>query len=194
MELRQMPRNELRAWYDIELCKTFPPHERKPLSSIENLLDADCYDLLGLYEGDTLLGYAGIMKRPDIDYVLLDYLGVTAARRNGGLGAEILRRLAKRYSHSAGVITEAEVLIPGDSEEENDLRRRRVEFYRRCGFTPVYEMASCGARFQALLLGAVPADKTRLMADHKTVYGPLRTDVKVPIGPDETPELPHWLK
>lgn len=189
-----MPEHELQSWYDAELTEAFPPNERKPLDKIRALISDGFYDLFGLYEGNTLLGYAGMMKRPGADYVLLDYLGVTAARRSGGLGAELLRRLGERCADRPGVITEAETPVPGDSEEENALRLRRIGFYKRCGFTPVYEMASCGSRFQALLLGAVPGDMSKLMADHKAVYGPLRVDVKVPIGPEETPELPYWMK
>ncbi|NCB64214.1 MAG: GNAT family N-acetyltransferase [Clostridia bacterium] len=194
MELRPIPNRELQSWYDAELTEAFPPNERKPLQEIRDLIGAGRYDLFGLYDGAALLGYAGMMKHPGADYVLLDYLGVTAARRSGGLGAEIIRRLGEQCANRPGVITEAETPIPGDSEEENALRLRRIGFYRRCGFHPVYEMASCGARFQALLLGEIPEDMTKLMADHKTVYGPLRTDVKVPITPGEIPARPYWMQ
>lgn len=194
MELRPITDEALQGWYDTELTEAFPPNERKPLGEMRDLIAAGRYDLLGLYEGPALLGYAGIMKQPGADYVLLDYLGVTAARRSGGLGAELLRRLGGQYAHCPGFITEAEIPVPGDSAAENDLRLRRIGFYRRCGFTPVYEMASCGVRFQALLLGPVPEDMTELMADHRAVYGPLRTDVQVPIAPGDTPRPPHWMQ
>ena len=194
MELRPLMEAELQTWYDTELTEAFPPNERKPLEEILALLAQGRYEVLGLYEGRELLAYATLMKHPDAVYVLLDYLGVTAARRNGGLGAELLRRVGAHCVHYGGVITEAEAPVPGDSPEENHLRRRRIGFYRRCGFVPVYEMASCGARFQALLLGPVPEDRTGLMRDHRAIYGPLRDDVAVPLAPGETPAPPYWMK
>lgn len=193
MELRPLPNCDLKHWYETELTEAFPENERKPLEEIRDLISAGCYDLFGLYEGCALLGYASVMKRPDVDYVLLDYLGVTATRRNGGLGAELIRRLEAQYAGCPGILTEAETPVPGNSEADNALRLRRIGFYQRCGFHPVYQMATCGAQFQALLLGEVPEDVTKLMADHKAIYGPLRTDVKIPLGPGEVPELPHWM-
>ena len=32
------------------------------------------------------------------------------------------------------------------------------------------------------------------MAAHRAIYGPGRPDVKIPLGPGETPEPPYWMK
>ncbi len=126
--------------------------------------------------------------------MLLDYLGVTAGRRNGGLGAAILRLLGERYAGRALIITEAEAPVPGGPEAENALRLRRIGFYERCGFAPVYDIGSCGVRFRALVLGRMPAGMEELMAAHRAIYGPGRPDAKIPLGPGETPEPPYWMK
>ena len=86
MELR--PIADLEQWYARELTEAFPPNERKPLAEICALLEAGRYEALGLYDGAALLGYANLWREPTVPgYVLLDYLGVTASRRNGGWGA-----------------------------------------------------------------------------------------------------------
>ncbi len=195
MVLRPIPPEDLPAWYDTELTCAFPPNECKPLPDMEALIEAGQYEILGLYDGPALLGYATLMACPACPgYVLLDYLGVTAARRNGGLGAHILSLLKQRYESTSLVITEAETPVPGDDPAENALRLRRIAFYERCGFTPVYEMATCGARFQALVLGKAPLDLSPVMTAHRAIYGPNRTDVQVPLPPGATPKLPHWMK
>lgn len=194
MELRTMTKAEIKTWYETELVEAFPPHEQKPLAAILDLLEHDCYDVLGLYDGHALLGYAAIVSRPELGYVLMDYLGVTAARRNRGLGAEVVRQVGERYHHRAGLLTEAECPDQSCSEAENALRLRRLGFYQRCGFVPAYEMAGCGIRLQVFLLGSAPEDLGPVMADHRALYGPLRTDIKIPIGPGETPEPPYWMK
>ena len=83
---------------------------------------------------------------------------------------------------------------PSSSESENDIRRRRIGFYIRNGFSPVYEMATCGMRWQALVYDEHGHTLGDIMRWHKALYGPARTDVVVPLGPDEQPEMPYWIK
>lgn len=193
--VRPMTVPEIERWYAVELSEAFAPTERKPLSDIFALRDQGRYELLGLFDGeDTLLGYATIWQQPGGEgLVLLDYLGVSARLRNGGLGAALCGELARRYGRQ-GLILESEAVVAGDDPAENDIRRRRIAFYERNGFTRVYQMATCGMRWEAMLLGEVPGDLTGVMAAHRALYGPARTDVKVPLGPDEAPERPYWMK
>lgn len=193
MELRPMTRAEIPGWYSRELCEAFPPNERKPLEDFFTLIGQGRYQLLGLYEKTDLWGYAGMWRSPDYpDYILLDQLGVTAARRGGGLGGQILSRLKKNFCETT-IITEAESPVPGDSQSENLLRKRRIAFYERADFRRVYEIATCGMRFQTLILGKTE-DLSALMEAHRAIYGPARTDVRIPLSPGETPELPYWAR
>lgn len=195
MELRPMTPPEVERWYAEELAEAFPPNERKPLSDILEEMAAGGYEALGLYEDGALLGYATLWSRPAYPgYVLLDYLGVTAARRNGGLGARLLALLEERCRGRALVITEAECPVPGGDPAENDLRARRIAFYERCGFRRVYETGACGTRFQALVLGEPPEDRAALMEAHRAIYGPGRADVRVPLPPGAIPRPPRWMK
>ncbi len=186
LELR--PVEDLKGWYEVELAEAFPANERKPLPAIEQLMAQGRYAVQGLYEGEALLGYATLWMEPtDLSCVLLDYLGVTAARRNGGLGGEILRRLVAKYAGRSSILAESECPVPGDAEEKNAIRRRRIGFYERSGFTPAYEMATCGMRFLTLIGGPLPADLKPVMTLHKAIYGPERVDVVVPLAPGLTP-------
>lgn len=195
MLLRPMTGQELPRWYASELTKAFPPNECKPLNDILSLVDQGRYEVLGLFDGPLLLGYATLMSCTDRwDYLLLDYLGVTEARRNSGLGGHILALLRERFLGKSGLLTEAECPVPGAPPEENHLRVRRMAFYERCGFRPVYEMGTCGVRFQTLLLGEPPRDMTGMMSVHRAVYGPRRTDVIVPLAPGKVPPPPFWMK
>ena len=194
MELRTMTTREIRDWYEQEFICTFPPNEQKPLDFILELTDKGLYTPMGLYDGASLLGYATLQATPDFpDHILLDYLGVTAARRNGGLGAHILSLLGKHLRGEAHLIIEAESPVPGGDTAENDLRARRIGFYERCGCRRVYEMGACGIRCQALSLGE-PGDIDTFMAAHRAIYGPLRPDITIPLGADELPAPAHWGK
>lgn len=190
--LRPLRREEYPGWYEM-LGGMFPPNERKPLSDVLNLADAGRYEVQGLFEGEALLGFASLWSHPDCPgYLVLDYLGVCAQRRCGGLGAEILGALRERFAGRALLITEAESPVPGDASG-NPMRARRIAFYERCGFVQVYDIASCGARFRALVLGEI-GDMDALMRAHKAIYGPARTDVVVPLGPDGVPRPSYWME
>jgi len=193
--LRPMTPEGVRDWYGRELAEAFLPTERKPLEDILALRRAGRYELLGLFdEAGGLLGYGTIWQQPGGEgLVLLDYLGVTARLRNGGIGARLCGMLARRYG-AQGLILESETPAPGAPEEENAIRRRRIGFYARNGFSTVYEMATCGLRWNAMLWGPPPDCLDGVMAAHRALYGPERTDVKIPLGPDEEPELPYWMR
>ena len=195
MELRPVTGKALEDWYDRELSEAFPPNERKPLPDIRALMDAGRYEVWGLFDGDTMLGYATLWMEPtDKSCILLDYLGVTAARRNGGLGQKIVRMLAEQMEGKSLLLIEAERPVEGGDPAENNLRRRRLAFYERCGFVPAYDMATCGMRF-ATFLPYLPQDLTPVMALHRAIYGPERTDVKVPLEAGELPPgPPAWMK
>ena len=195
MELRRLTGGELAPWYETELTEAFPPNERKPLEDIRALMDQGRYEVWGLFEGEVLLGYATLWMEPaDKSCILLDYLGVTAARRNGGLGQKIVRMLAERLAGKSLLLIEAERPVEGDDPAENAIRQRRLRFYERCGFVPAYDMATCGMRFTTFL-PHMPEDLAPVMALHKAIYGPARTDVKVPLGPKEVPPgPPGWMK
>ena len=191
MEFRQMTPREVEYWYAAEFSPAFAENERKPLPDILALAAQGRYELWGLFDGTDMLGYATLWKRRGIPLVLLDYLGVSARLRNGGLGAGILSRLR---AQGFPIVTESELPVAGDSDAENDIRLRRIGFYRRNGFLPAYEMATCGMRWQALLANTDGLEPSDIMAWHKALYGPERTDVKVPLGPDEVPEMPYWMR
>ena len=191
MIFRTMSVDEIRYWYTEELSEAFAPNERKPLQDILMLQNEGRYELWGLFDAAQMAGYATIWKAPGIALVLLDYLGVSKRLRNGGLGSDILSRLR---AQGRPIVTEAELPVTGGSESENDIRRRRIGFYIRNGFSPVYEMATCGMRWQALVYDEHGHTLGDIMRWHKALYGPARTDVVVPLGPDEQPEMPYWIK
>ena len=187
---RLMTKDEIENWYKTDFVEAFSENERKPLDDIFKLIEDERYEIRGLFLDDELLGYASLWKRKEIPLVLLDYLGVKKDLRNKGIGSKILGLLK---SEGFATIVESEMPVNGDLEKENDIRLHRIGFYKRNGFSEAYEMATCGMRWQAMLVNADNIDMNSIMKYHKALYGIERTDVKVPLGKDEIPEMPYWM-
>ena len=191
MEFRRMTPSEIPNWYQNELCAAFAPQECKPLPDILALEVQRRYELWGLFDGDAMLGYAALWTAPDIPLVLLDYLGVTASCRSMGLGSEILTRLKQQ---GRPLVLESELPVEQGREEDNLLRLRRIRFYQRNGFTPVYRMATCGLAWQALLYNPTNAAEEYIIHWHRAIYGSNRTDVQVPLPDGDIPKMPYWMQ
>lgn len=191
MIFRQFTNDEIAPWYERELCTTFAPQECKPIEDIYQLQREKRFELWGLFENNVMVGYATLWMVPGIPLVLVDYLGVTASRRNGGLGSEILGRLK---AQGRPVAVEAEKVVDGDDPAENAMRERRIGFYIRNGFKPVYPMATCGFAFQTLLYDETDIPIADIMEYHRLIYGENRPDVRIPLPDGEKPILPHWMK
>lgn len=188
---RQMTTEEIRRWYATDFTEAFEENERKPLADILSLMELKRYEIWGLFQQGLMLGYVALWKREGIPLVLLDYLGVSAALRNGGIGTYLLELLK---TQGFPIVTESETSVAGDSEAANSIRTRRIGFYRRNGFIPAYEMATCGMKWQALLANTDSMELADIMRWHRELYGSERTDVRIPLGQNEIPEMPYWIK
>ncbi|MDY3013703.1 MAG: GNAT family N-acetyltransferase [Evtepia sp.] len=169
MKLRALSLEELAWLHQTELTEAFPPSELKPYAAMEKLCQAGAYRPVGAFEGETLVGYALLWEDPDQRYVLVDYLGVTAARRNQGLGGEILRLLSQTFSNWDGIIIESEAPEGGP---EDAIRRRRIEFYRRNGYTFLgYDCMLFGVHYKVCLHSPNgEGTEAGAMASHQALY------------------------
>ena len=176
--LAALDRAGLEVLYREQITPTFPPAERKPLGAMLRLLDQGVYRPLALLRGDTLLGYALLWLDRESGYSLLDYLGVCPPYRGQGVGSALLERLLEGYRDTPGML--AEVEAPGSRlpQEENRLRTRRLDFYRRAGFRDLpYEADIFRVRYQMLTSGD-PRDAAGAMAAQIRLY---RTQFSPPV-------------
>ena len=201
MELRILNKRQVKELYRTEMKSAFPPSELKPLSAIERMRDAGCYEPLGLFDGEQLLGYAFVWLEPGIPFALLDYLGTVEGKRGGGLGSATLDLLAQRYSAFRGVFGESEGVTSPDPEQA-DIQRRRLDFYKRNGFRyGGYDCALYGVHYQTLIRGDADVTAEELLAAHQTIYGRHMPQniydryIQLPLNPGEKPHPPQrWVE
>ena len=191
MKLKKLTPQQLKNLYEQEMKRAFPPDELKPLKAMETLRDQGKYDALGLWEEDTLCGYALVWLEPQYPFALLDYLGTLDGMRSQGLGSKLLGLLREYYSNYRGIFGEAEAPENGAPEGE-PLRRRRLAFYERNGFRyGGYDCALFGVHDQTLIMGDEDVTPEELMQAHQGIYGGYMPDhiyqrfIQIPLLPGE---------
>lgn len=176
----------LRRVYRDHVKADFPPAERKPLAMIERQVRTGQYDTLGLFRGEELLAYAFLWRDKEGHCVLLDYLAVCRGGRGQGTGSAFLEQLKTHYGGFDGLLVEAEAEDPKAEEEDNALRRRRIDFYRRCGFRLLdYKARLFGVTYSMLASGALTdADALAAHRRHYRLdepgFNPLRAMAEIP--------------
>lgn len=133
MEIKELNENEVKSTYKNHLKKDFPRSERRGLKNILNIIADGHYAAYGLFDGDSLCGYAFFVKTGN-DY-LLDYFAAVSGKRGQGIGTEFLRMLKEKLRDANSIMLESEAPDETVSAEDNSVRERRISFYLRSGFT-----------------------------------------------------------
>ena len=104
----------------------FPPEERRPLAEQRDYADHN-----PLFRPHVVLDngkFAGLLNFWQLDgFLYAEHLATLPALRGGGLGKRIMEQFIQLAGQLPIVL---EVEPPTD-----DLKRRRIGFYQRCGFT-----------------------------------------------------------
>ena len=149
-----------------DMVEAFPEAELKPLAAMERLWADGWYKPYCLFDGDEIVGEAFLwLGHPG--WAIVDYLCVSASRRNDGLGAEIIRMLQE---------LEPETVFFGEAEApehapDPDMANRRLGFYARCGLRMAdYDTAMFGIHYKTLYFCKGEVDQQRLMQEHDFIY------------------------
>ena len=193
MEIRELTKEELKAVYETEMKRAFPPAELKPFSAMERLMDRGLYSPLCLRDGDgEPLGFLLLWWHKSRELGLIDYLCVPAKQRNRGIGGAMLQAMRSFYLDSTLFLAECEAAT-GDPERDEMILRRQ-EFYRRNGakFLP-YDCALFGVHFRVILWANEAADTDRVQRMHREIYRDSLGEeiyekfIQLPLAPGEAP-------
>ncbi len=141
MELRKLDIQQITDIYNRHMQNDFRRDEIKPLAAILKAIDEGIYDCLGMYDGESITGYAFLVCLGK-DY-LLDYLAVLEKMRNKGVGSQMLRLLREYLPGASNIIIEAENPEYADDPREKAIQNRRIGFYLRNGCTDTGVRAVC---------------------------------------------------
>lgn len=121
MELTKLAPGEFdTVWAAME--EAFPREERRERAEAQRLLHEGRYRVYIAQKDGERVGFITVWELESFTYA--EHFVIYAAHRNKGYGAEVLRALKAIYPR---LLLEAE-------PPEDDLKRRRLAFYRRNGF------------------------------------------------------------
>lgn len=133
MELRVIERKEFNPIFE-RITKDFPRIERPSRGVFRNRIRRGLWECVGLYEGEQLLAYAVMSVNLPSGYAFLMFLAVDAAGRGKGTGSRMLAALKERYQDGKGLIIEVEDPAIAKTQQEKEIRERRIRFYERAGY------------------------------------------------------------
>ena len=167
MDLRIPTLEELKRVYETDYREAFPPAEQKSLTKLRRMWEAGQYRPYCLFDGDQIVGGAFLwLAHPG--WALLDYLFVTASRRNERLGPVILQEL--RRAEGPDTVIFGEVEVPAESPDPA-MAERRLGFYARNGWRHAgYETKVFGVHFQTIYLAGREVADEELLPEHRFVY------------------------
>ncbi len=115
---------EIRRLYN----SSFPDDERMPFRMVISHKDSR-RKAYAFRDDGVLVGLAYLFTHENLSY--LGYLAVEEHLRSQGYGTKLIRKIHELYPDSRIVIDIEEVK---EDAEDYELRRRRKDFYLRCGF------------------------------------------------------------
>ena len=104
--------------------ESFIPEEIRDEDHAKSLLDKDEYIIYNILYKSAAVGFMTVWKLSE--YAFLEHFVTYPEFRKMGYGKAALTRLAEIYEK---IVLECE-------HPENEMKKRRFEFYKRCGFYP----------------------------------------------------------
>lgn len=127
--------NADRKYFEKINEEAFPISERMSFDEIFDFASKTNTDVLGIYNEETAVGFAVILKNSECGYVY--FFAIDYRMRSKGFGSAALQKMMSEYS-GLQLVLDFEVI--DENAENNKQRIRRKNFYLRCGF---HETGNC---------------------------------------------------
>lgn len=140
-ECNKEVRNNFKELYK----KSFPREERRPLSLIKHLSKKNKIFPMAIFDDYKQVGLLVYASYEDL--IWIDFLAIDPDIQSSGLGSKALQKL---FSLNPDKIVFIEVETP-ENKDKSNLKNKRIEFYKRNGFS-LSEVRAQAFRCDFLLL------------------------------------------
>ena len=130
---------------------SFPEIERMNFEDVANRKSPNS-ELLGAFNEDKLIGFTYVSVASEYAYII--YLAIDKNERNKNLGSQVLEKIDDLFKDKT------KVLCVEKPESADDIPTRRINFYKRNGFTLAdFEFEYLGQYYYSMYNGAFDKQK-----------------------------------
>lgn len=112
----------------------FPEDERKPLELLKYSYQKGYTTIIKILYKNKMAGFMLLNRLKNKSYAILDYLAILPQYRNNKIGTKAMKILLEQQKECRGIFVEIEKVGLGKDEEDNLLRGKRKNFYKKLGF------------------------------------------------------------
>lgn len=114
--------------------KLFPDSERKSYKQLEIAYQKSILQIFEITSGEDFVGFVLANSLDKNGYLQVDYFAILPEFQSRGYGTQAIDKLKQMNNKYKGIFIEVEKLGLGEDKEENELRKRRMNFYKKLGF------------------------------------------------------------
>lgn len=158
MKIRKIDSKEFKKKLYKSYKKDFPKIERAYFYIIKKKSREGLVSIYILEDGKDILGYA--LNIETEKYVLIWYIAIVEMYRKRGYGTELVNILKEKYKkENKSIFIEVERSGYGKDEQENEIREKRINFYKRLNFKQINLLANMYATDYEIYLLDIEEDK-----------------------------------
>ena len=133
--LKKINLKEFKNLYRKHIVKDFPRAERTTLNKFKKRITRG-QEVVYVYEEVGKEKAYTIIANLD-NYVLVSFLAVFKQYRGEGIGTKLLKEIKANFSNKKGILLEVENPEYSISQDEKEIRQRRIKFYERSNYNIV---------------------------------------------------------
>lgn len=117
-----------------EYLKLFPASERKSYKQLELAFKRGILQIIEITNDENFVGFILANSLDKKGYLQVDYFAILPEFQRRGYGTQAINQLKQMSNKYKGIFIEVEKIGLGEDKKENELRQRRIEFYKKIGF------------------------------------------------------------
>lgn len=114
--------------------EAFPSIERQSKKYMKELSEQNIMKFVKIIDEDEIVGFLIYVTLEDNPYVWLDYFAIRKEYQNKKYGSKAIQIFKNFFSEYYGIYGEFEKEGLGRDEKENEVRKRRISFWKKAGF------------------------------------------------------------
>ena len=166
--LKEIDFEKFKTLYQEHIINDFPENERPGLKGFQIRIVEKGEQVFIFEEEGIEKGY--IILKTIENYIFVSFLAIFKEQRGSGLGSKLLKELLEKYKEKKRIILEVEDPDFAKDKEEEQLRKRRINFYKRAGFKLIENLEAEVFKVHYKIMIFHPKEQINSKEEIKSIY------------------------